>query len=274
MQNLDPVEKFDSFDDALEHYSAEKVQATMDNGPQELTAEFNKRVEIAKKDLLTYPDHQIKILAKYLQIKDCDEKQKKPLCKEIAFKLMYAHSGQLPEDAKKCSRYTRKITPDELAKIRKTVYKKWDRFKNSVTEMTAEELHDFFNMYDNLCFDGDIQKFITEAKFSLKFKTFGESTFTTTGICMPSGSNGDQICDYTITIPIEFFKNAKKPTNVAGHMCNDQLECLQRVIEHEMVHLIIFMFCTDRFITDQHGELFMNMVKDLFGHTDYRHYLF
>ena len=107
-----------------------------------------------------------------------------------------------------------------------------------------------------------------KGKFTLKFKTSGEDTFTTEGICT------HKVCDYVVTIPIAYFKGVNGITNVAGHMCKDQLECLLRVIEHELVHLIIFMFCGDPFITDQHGELFMNMVGDLFGHTDFRHYIF
>ena len=134
--------------------------------------------------------------------------------------------------------------------------------------MTSKDLHNVFTQYDKLCFDGDIEKYVSEANFTLKFRTSGEDTFTTEGICI------QKICDYIVTIPIKYFRNVNGITNVAGHLCKDQLECLLRVIEHELAHLIIFMFCGDQFITDQHGELFMNIVKDLFGHTDFRHYIF
>ena len=230
---------------------------------------FSEQVEAAFEDLKKYPDAPIKLLAKKMQVKDCEQKTHDALCREVAKKIIYVHSDKIPStDNAKCSRYTKKLSSDELDKIRNKVYKEFRKYKDSVTKMSSEELHKLFKRYDELCFDGDIQSYMKNANYSLRFKTSGEDTFTTEGICTY------KVCDYTVTIPTEYFGNVKEMTIVAGHPCKDQLECLLRVIEHELVHLIIFMFCGDPFVTDQHGPLFMNTVRDLFGHTDHRHYIF
>jgi hypothetical protein len=234
----------------------------------EKNSDFDKQVSLAANDLKTFNNDQLKILKDYLRVYSPFDRE--TLCNHLARKILYAHADKLPEDSKKCNRYISKLSPNKLKLIRNQVYETFKRFANSVTEMTISDLHDFFNLYDQLCFKGDLSRYLGQEKFGFEFRTTGEPTFTTTGICLPS----NKVCDYTITIPIHFFEKVKGPTNIAGDICNDQLECLQRVIEHEMVHLVIFMFCGDRYITDQHGELFMKMVKDLFGHTDYKHYLF
>ena len=258
-----------------EQKSAQVAGAILGNVPQ-LKAQmpqqyisFSEQVQAAFKDLETYPDHKVKLLAKHMKLHDCNNRHKKELCLEIARKLIYSNSRELPfTDKRKCSRYTKKLSEKELTSIRNKVYRKFVSFKDSVYTMSSKDLHDVFSLYDKLCFDGDIESYVRDANFTLKFRTSGEDTFTTEGICT------QKICDYIVTIPTHYFKNVNGITNVAGHLCKDQLECLLRVMEHELVHLIIFMFCGDPFITDQHGTLFMNIVKDLFGHTDFRHYIF
>jgi hypothetical protein len=238
---------------------------------------FDEQVQASFKDLQKYSDKELRILAKRMKIKTLLvgflEKSRKAvrdeLCYKIAQKIIYINSKKPPlVEKNKCSRYRKKLTAEEIAEIRKTAYDTFKRFKDSVGSMTVSDLQKLFSLYDKLCFNGDVEKYIKDANFSLKFKTSGEQTFTTEGICT------HRVCNYTMTIPTAYFKNVHGPTIVAGQSCKDQLDCLLRVIEHELVHLIIFMFCGDSFITDQHGELFMNMVERLFGHTDYRHYIF
>nr|QBK87361.1 MAG: hypothetical protein LCMAC201_02710 [Marseillevirus LCMAC201] len=228
---------------------------------------FSEQVQAAFEDLRLYPNSQIKILAKQMGI-DCNRSHV-DICKKISKKIIYIHSDKLSTaNNAACARYTKQLSTDELDTIRNKVYKEFIKYKDSVTKMTSEKLHELFKRYDELCFDSDIQDYMRNANYTLRFKTSGEDTFTTEGICVNNG------CDYTVTIPTEYFRNVKEITIVAGQPCKDQLECLLRVIEHELVHLIIFMFCGDSFITDQHGPLFMNTVRDLFRHTDHRHYIF
>lgn len=228
---------------------------------------FENQVIAAGEDLNKYPHDQLIVLAQKMGIPSIKNKQ--GLCQEIARKIIFIHGTTLPEsDRAKCSRYKRTLTNAELSNIRKSIYDKFKTFKNSVTAMSSDDLRKFFYEYDRLCFNGDITKFMSDSNYTLGFKTSGEDTFTTEGICARG------ICNYVITIPTMYFGRVTGMTNVAGHQCKDQLECLQRVVEHELVHLIIFIFCGDSFITDQHGPMFMDIAKNLFAHTDHRHYIF
>ncbi len=209
-------------------------------------------------DLCTYPDEQIKLLANKMRLSS-------PM--EIAEKLVSDYNNKLVSVRGKCSRYTKKLDENKLDNVRSEIYNKFSKYASSVSNMNSKELHEMFKMYDDLCFDGDINKYMAGKKYSLRFKTSGEDTFTTEGICVHN------LCNYTVTIPTEYFNNVQDITIVAGHPFKDHLECLLRVIEHELVHLIVFMFCGDPFITDQHGALFMGIANDLFGHTDHRHHI-
>lgn len=160
-------------------------------------------------------------------------------------------------------------TKINVDKIRRKAHKQFAKFENAVTEMTPKDLYELFQLYDSVCFNNKLEKFIFGKKYTLKFKTSGTRTFTTEGICLDT-------CDYTITILTAKFKNIKpnKTTRVAGDECTSQLDCLLRVMEHELTHLAIFMFCMDSWFSDQHGEMFMDAIKNLWGHTDHRHSIF
>lgn len=251
------------------------MTATMKSGAQELKT-FDEKVAASIADLQTYPIQNVRLLAKQMGIQGCDVKDDEQICRIVAQKLIYIHSNTIPfVDQGMCSKYTKKLSNSKLKKVRSKIYKKFNGFKDSVSSMTSDDLHKMFQMYDDLCFDNSIQDYITDKEFTLKFALSGEDTFTTEGVCTAKRSDTKAMkCDYVITIPIHFFDLVKGKTLIAGQECNDQLECLQRVMEHELVHLIIFMFCGDEFITNQHGDLFMSTVHDLFRHTDYKHYIF
>lgn len=232
---------------------------------------IDNQIDACEEDLKGYSNDDIRMLAGYMGI-DCESNTCENLCREMAKKLVYVHSknGLRVMDAGKCKNYKKKFDKDDIAEIREKIYKKYKKYKDSVADMPVEDLCGMFNMYDELCFGGDIKAQLGELRYTLKFEKSGEDTFTTQGIC----ARGK--CAYTITIPVEYFNQIEEGgvTNVAGHKCHDQLECLQRVIEHELAHLVIFVFCRDEFVSGEHGELFMKLVGDLFGHTDHRHYIF
>ena len=226
---------------------------------------FKDKVRESYKDLLNYSEKDVKLIAKQMKIKDCNDKTHDELCRQISKKVIYLNTPT--EHFEKCERYTKNITDEKLKQIRDKIYNKFIDYKDSVGDMNVYHLKEIFEIYDDECFEGDMQKYIYNKKYVLEFRTSGEKTFTTEGICLTT-------CNYTITIPINYFSRVKGVVNVAGHMCKDQLECLIRVMEHELTHLIIFMLCDDNNIAEEHGRLFMDVLHKLFRHTDYRHYMF
>jgi hypothetical protein len=53
--------------------------------------------------------------------------------------------------------------------------------------------------------------------------------------------------------------------------CSDPILCLLLVFEHEIVHLLVKLFCPK--ITSIHGKTFQTILGNLFGHKGYRHQL-
>ncbi len=218
------------------------------------------------KDLETFSEQDIKTLSKYYKTS--------PDIESIGTAII---KDQVPKTVnKKCLAYIHSPDQKNIEKIRKQIYQTFIKWSDQVTSMTSQDLRSLFDEYDKLVFQGDLNKFIKENNIKFSFYTKSEikgETFSTEGICF--GPESSQ-CEYKMTIPLEHFNKVtgKKMVNVAGHMCKDQLECLMRVIEHEMCHLIIFMYCGDIVLADQHGKLFTDMTSKLFKHTDYHHYIF
>lgn len=182
---------------------------------------------------------------------------------------------QLPKTVnKKCLNYIHTL-PDNIDNMRKKIYDHFKDWKDSVSEMNSKNLRLLFDKYDELWFNNDLNKYMKTNHIKFNFYTTSPKgeTFSTEGICY--GPEANQ-CEYKMTIPLEHFKkiNGTRLINVAGHLCKDQLECLMRVIEHEMCHLIIFMYCGDIVLADQHSKMFTDMSKRLFNHTDFHHYIF
>lgn len=236
---------------------------------EKILTTFEDQLAAAYQDIRAYPKDEVFVMARAMGIV-CEGKDFDYICKQVAYKVIYTNNTRIPNASNnnKCMRYTKKIAPAKMNEIRARIYKQFSKFKNSVPKMTKQDLHALLKAYDDICFNGDILRLMGEMNYTLQFKMEGEPTFTTEGICTHSS------CDYTITILTKKFSAVRGRTNVAGHMCNDQLECLMRVLEHEMCHLIIFVFCTDIYIADQHGPLFINTISELFGHRDHRHYIF
>lgn len=231
---------------------------------------LNEAIEISQKDLMTYPEDKIQDLAIRLDIPSAD---KETLTKQIARKIIVSNATPdmlLKNTDTKCRVYLKRLNEDNIKKKTDKIYNSFKKFRNDVTKMTIKDLKKMFKMYDEIFFNNDLSDYIESQNYKLTFKTDGEPTFTTESIC--AVNTDKRICSYIITIPLEKFRPGS--AIVGGKMCKDQLYSLQRAFEHELTHLIVFMFCGDEKISEQHGRLFMNMVSGLFGQTDYRHYIF
>ena len=66
------------------------------------------------------------------------------------------------------------------------------------------------------------------------------------------------------------FKNDHQPVNVTGIECTDRLQALQRIMEHEIIHLVemIIWYHSDCF-----RRRFKSITGRLFGHTESTHEL-
>lgn len=70
------------------------------------------------------------------------------------------------------------------------------------------------------------------------------------------------------TLLFQTFDELNRPVEVTGRTCRDRLEAMQRVAEHEMVHLVEMLVWNNGNCS---GARFQSIAHRYFGHTDYRH---
>lgn len=196
-----------------------------------------------------------------------------------------------------CRRFlTLSFTPAEIEARRQYIYDQVVSNPNRVAEMTDSDLENLFWLYDDVFLQGEIARYFlglqeVPTTLEVKFGNFGNAgdfenlgthgeRIETTGI---SGhcqiSIGPDYCRHTLLIskPIlsRIFTQKRGERNFAettnGLRCYDQLGCLMITLEHEIIHLIINIWC--RKSDDAHGPHFMTLSHNIFGHTEFSHSL-
>ena len=69
------------------------------------------------------------------------------------------------------------------------------------------------------------------------------------------------------------FQSFRKPGDsirVCGHECHDRLTAMQRIVEHEMIHLCEMLAWVQ---SDCSASRFQSIARNMFGHTEHRHEL-
>jgi hypothetical protein len=70
------------------------------------------------------------------------------------------------------------------------------------------------------------------------------------------------------TLLFQTFEDVDRPVEVTGRPCQDRLEAMQRVAEHELVHLVEMLIWNDGSCSQAR---FQSIAQRYFGHTDYQH---
>jgi hypothetical protein len=135
-------------------------------------------------------------------------------------------------------------------------------------------LQDIIMMYNTFFFQNGFSKIKININWSSLLTPAG-------GIHVPMKK---ECCELTIILSTNTFQ--KLTTNnpsTCGVMCNDILECLLIVIEHELIHGIIFVHAYEKFTdtsvhamfggNNKHNQWFMELANKLFGHIRYKHRL-
>lgn len=70
------------------------------------------------------------------------------------------------------------------------------------------------------------------------------------------------------TLLFQTFEDVGRPVEVTGRKCRDRLEAMQRVAEHEFVHLVEMLIWNEGNCNEAR---FQSIANRYFAHTDYRH---
>lgn len=141
--------------------------------------------------------------------------------------------------------------------------------------ISPADLGMLFQATDEIFFNGLVGKaceHVASHPLSFRLSTRMTSTGGMTTMQRPV-SNQDQRFQFEIAIAttplFESFKRSEK-ASVGGIACQNRLEALQRIMEHEMVHLIELLLTKD---SNCSASPFKRIVADFFGHTESNHRL-
>jgi hypothetical protein len=203
-----------------------------------------------------------------------------------------ARSGLL--DA--CEYYaTTRLSWEEIRRGRETVERLWleksgPRKRGEQHKLSKAELNRMFVLYDWHFFGGAFERALSERAQKLEIVQSAALSPTLTSSrakCIRHATGHS--CTYTIEITPsvgKYFDPGRYghethdddevfPTySVGGLLCRSWLECTQLLLEHEIVHLLMFMWhkCEDPDKAPggtSHGETWQRLARNIFGH--YKH---
>lgn len=151
--------------------------------------------------------------------------------------------------------------------------------------ITGKLVDDMFKLYDKEFFGGQILESAKAKNYRLEFD-LGSST-KVAGYCKPRPK--ECVIRIEVSGPIVqglFTRNPETGETPRTHysgglVCYDKVECVQHVLEHEMIHAFIDLFCPQVMHRKpgrakrppQHPRLFKDMVYSLFLQTEVTHSL-
>jgi hypothetical protein len=201
----------------------------------------------------------------------------------IKYKNLYQDYKRMVDYIDCQNLFIKKITDKERKERKTKVYnhllKNVIRDKN-FDKLTATQLEKTYMILDKVYFNGKIGEYLYDnCNMALNFKTSGRLK-STAGMCKYKYKYKGGKIKYYYTIEISspivysMFNKGEKSLKINGLSCKNRLECYINLFEHELTHLIIFLFCPEMGEgMGGHTRVFRDIVHNLFGHTEYKHYL-
>lgn len=138
---------------------------------------------------------------------------------------------------------------------------------------TASDLQGMAERYDQLFFDGHCLALARhhgmQFRWSKRMTSTGGKTVRTTHTDRRSGVQKTQY-EIVLSTPLLFqtFGDLHRPIRVTGLLCTNRLQAMQRILEHEMIHLIEMLVWDDSCCA---APRFQSIAGRLFGHTEHKH---
>ena len=134
------------------------------------------------------------------------------------------------------------------------------------TVIAPGDLSRMFDLYDRSFFDGFLRREVgRKARGRLNFRLAPRMT-RAGGKTFRIGRRGDvryEIAISTRLLFLNFDESASRPASVCGVPCPDRLSALQRIMEHEMLHLLEFLVWDKSTCS---AKRFKSMARNVFAH--------
>ncbi|MDE0864083.1 MAG: hypothetical protein OSA98_09865 [Rubripirellula sp.] len=170
----------------------------------------------------------------------------------------------------------RTFAPEQIERWQREIHEQTLRLSRSINQpnfsrVGRDDLVRMLHMYDDRFFAGKILP-VAQAE-GLSFSLSSRMT-RVAGKLVTNYPQGNHAAPrqfelvLSSTLLFQTFEETGRPVEVTGRLCHDRLEAMQRVAEHEFVHLIEMLIWNDGNCSETR---FQSIAQRYFGHTDYRH---
>jgi hypothetical protein len=135
-----------------------------------------------------------------------------------------------------------------------------------------DDLRRLFELYDQLYFDALCRTCLEGSALRFRISRRMTRVGGTTTRIRRRGRPAIQSFEIAVasTLLFETFSDVRRPIFVNGLECRNRLEALQRIMEHELIHLVELLIWDDSRCS---ARRFQSIAARFFGHTDHRHQL-
>jgi hypothetical protein len=149
--------------------------------------------------------------------------------------------------------------------------------RGNFTAIAVRDLRLLFELYDAAFFDGVLGAMIRTDGAELTFRlsrrmtrVAGTTTFLRAKRRSAHGTGPTDQYQIAIATVLLFgtFQEVERPVTVGGLICRDRLEALQRIFEHELLHLAEFLAWGDSSCARTN---FHRLSQQIFGHAGVAH---
>lgn len=174
---------------------------------------------------------------------------------------------------------TARLNPEDIEARTKAIYREMLSESRCLRQgnfasIDTSDLKRLFEKYDRVFFHGQCGE-LTTTNNTLRFRLSPRMTSAAGKTIQRKPKHRPKVgADYEIaistTLLFETFNEEVRPITVSGVLCCDRLEALQRIFEHEMLHLIEMLVWDHSSCS---ADRFRSMAHRLFGHLQNTHQL-
>ncbi len=144
---------------------------------------------------------------------------------------------------------------------------------SNFTVTNAADLQRMAEGYDRIFFEDHCltiaRHFGMQFRWSKRMTSTGGKTVRTTHFDRPTRTQSSRY-EIVLSAPLLFqtFGDLQRPIRVTGVLCTNRLQAMQRILEHEMIHLVEMLVWSDSCCA---ARRFQSIAGRLFGHTEHKH---
>ncbi|MCE9554244.1 MAG: SprT-like family protein, partial [Planctomycetes bacterium] len=175
---------------------------------------------------------------------------------------------------------THTLTPEEVSARTSGIYEatlsqSQHLDAGNFTRVHPTDLRNLFDLYDQRFFNAGIRNLLGSSPISFRFsRRMTQAGGKASRRIFRDRGGKISRTEYEIAIStallFETFQEDERPIVVSGLQCSDRLEAMQRIIEHEITHLIEGLLWD---LSSCAAPRFQSIAGRFFGHTDHRHHL-